>query len=110
MHETMERLKSSFQYSSELFDDATIARMIGHLQTLLESIVANPNESVSELPVLTEAEKHQLLIEWNDTKRDYPKDKCIHEIFEEQIEKSPDAVAIVFEDEELTYRELNQQA
>jgi len=73
----------------------------------LEGIVANPNESVSELPVITEAEKHQLLVEWNDTQRDYPKDKCIHQLFETQVEKSPDAVAVTFEDQRLTYRELN---
>jgi non-ribosomal peptide synthetase component F len=58
---------------------------------------------------LTEAERHQLLVEWNDTQADYPKDKCIHELFEEQAEKSPDAVAVVFEDKQLTYRELNQR-
>jgi amino acid adenylation domain-containing protein len=62
------------------------------------------------LPLLTEGERHQLLIEWNDTHRDYPKDKCIHELFEEQVEKTPDAIAVVFEDQQLTYRELNTRA
>ena len=60
--------------------------------------------------MLTEAEKHQLLAEWNDTKREYPKDKCIHELFETQVEKTPDAIAVVFEDQQLTYRELNSRA
>ena len=110
MSETEEGLRGSLQYSTDLFDAATIARMSGHLQTLLEGIVANPDQRISELPILTQAEKHQLLIEWNDTQRDYPKDKCIHELFEEQVEKSPDAVAVTFEDQQLTYRELNKRA
>ena len=84
--------------------------MIGHFQTLLEGIVANPDQRISELPILTEAEKHQLLIEWNDTKKDYPQDKCIHQLFEEQVERTPDATAVVFEDQQLTYRELNGRA
>ena len=77
---------------------------------LLHGIVADPDRRVSELPILTEAEEHQLLIEWNDTKKDYPKDKCIHQLFEEQVEKTPDAIAVVFEDQQLTYRELNTRA
>ena len=84
--------------------------MVGHFQVLLEGIVANPDQRISDLPLLTEAEKHQLLVEWNDTKTDYPNDKCIHELFEAQVEKTPDAVAVVFEDQRLTYRELNQQS
>ena len=59
---------------------------------------------------MTNAEKHQLLIGWNDTNRDYPKDKCIHQLFEEQVEKTPNAIALVFEGQQLTYRELNCRA
>ncbi|HEY2922318.1 MAG TPA: condensation domain-containing protein, partial [Candidatus Binatia bacterium] len=110
MSESIDGLRGSLQYSIDLFDDATIARMIGHLQTLLEGIVANPDQRISQLPVLTQAEEHQLFIECNDTKRDYPKEKCIHELFEAQVEKSPDAVAVAFEDQRLTYRELNARA
>jgi amino acid adenylation domain-containing protein len=110
LSEQSNRIKGSLEYSTDLFDEATIIRMIGHLQTLLEGIVANPNGRVSELPVLTEAEKHQLLTEWNDTKRDYPQDKCIHELFEAQVEKSPNAVAVTFEEDRFTYRELNGRA
>ena len=72
-------LRASLNYNTDLFDAATIARMLAHFQTLLEGIVANPDQRISELPLLTEAEKHQLLVEWNDTKTDYPKDKCIHQ-------------------------------
>jgi aspartate racemase len=103
-------LKASLAYNTDLFDNATITRMLGHFQVLLEGVVANPDQRLSDLPILTEAEHHQLLVEWNDTKREYPKDKCIHELFEEQVERSPDAVAVVFEDQQLSYRELNQQA
>ena len=84
--------------------------MAGHLQTLLEGIVADPEQPISTLPMLTEAERHQILVEWNDTAADYPKDKCIHELFEEQVERTPDAVAVEFEGQQLTYRELNSRA
>ena len=60
--------------------------------------------------LLTDAEKHQILVEWNDTKTDYPNDKCIHQLFEEQVEKTPDAVAAVFEDVQVTFREINKRA
>ena len=103
-------LRGSLNYNTDLFDASTIERMLGHYKTLLEGIVANPEQRISELPLLTEAEKHQLLVEWNDTKRDYPKEKCIHELFETQVEKTPDAIALVFEDQQLTYRELNNRA
>jgi hypothetical protein len=110
MGESADGLRGSLQYSTDLFDDATIARMSGHLQTLLEGIVGNPNRRISHLPILTQAEDHQLLAEWNDTRRDYPSDKGIHELFEVQVEKSPDAIAVIFEDQQLTYRQLNIKA
>ena len=83
--------------------------MAGHYQMMLEGIAANPDQRLSELPLLTEAERHKLLVEWNNTGTDYPRDKCIHELFEEQVERTPDAIAVVFEDQQLTYRELNEQ-
>ncbi|MFP4409953.1 amino acid adenylation domain-containing protein [Coleofasciculus sp.] len=103
-------LRGVWEYNSDLFDGTTISRMAGHFQMVLAGIVANPEQSMSELPLLTEAERHQLLVEWNDTEADYPKTKCIHELFEEQVEKTPDAVALVCADERLTYRELNAKA
>jgi amino acid adenylation domain-containing protein len=108
--ETEQGLIGAFGYNTDLFDEATIARTVGHLQTLLEGIVADPDKHIYELPILTEAEQHQLLVEWNDTEADYPKDKCIHQLFEEQVERTPDHVAVVFEDQQLTYRELNAKA
>jgi amino acid adenylation domain-containing protein len=99
-----------FEFSTDLFDRSTIERMVGHFQRLLEAIVADPERHISDLPLLMEAERHQLLIEWNNTAADYPKDLCIHELFEAQVERTPDAVAIVFEHESLTYQELNRRA
>ncbi len=103
-------LRAILEYSTDLFEDVTISRMIGHFQTLLQGIVANPNLRLSELPLLTRAEQSRLLVEWNDSKKDYPTVKGIHELFEAQVERTPDAVAVVFEDRGLTYRELNQRA
>ncbi|EGJ29404.1 MULTISPECIES: non-ribosomal peptide synthetase [Moorena] len=97
-------------YSTDIFEPDTIARMMGHFQTLLEAVVANPEQKVLQLPLMKSSELHQILVEWNNTKTDYPKDKCIHQLFEEQVEKTPDAVAVVFEDKQLTYSELNSRA
>jgi amino acid adenylation domain-containing protein len=108
--ETKTGLIGVWEYNTDLFDDATIARMAGHFQTELEGIVANPQQRVSELPLLTQQERHQLLFEWNNTFAKYPQDKCIHQLFEEQVELTPDAVAVVFEGTQLTYRELNARA
>ncbi len=110
MGEERDGLKATLDYNTDLLDGATIRRMLGHLRVLLEGIVADPDRPISALPILTEPERHQLLVEWNDTKREYPKDKCIHELFEEQVKRTPDAAAVVFEGEQLTYRELNAKA
>src|SRR5215210_6665695 len=84
--------------------------MLGHLHTLLRGLVEDPDQRLSELPLLSEAERHQLLVEWNDTRAEYPRDRCVHELFEEQVERAPDTVAVVFEEQQLTYRELNRRA
>src|SRR4030095_5068266 len=110
MREENEQLKGAIEYNTDLFDASTIARLLGHFEVLLKGIVANPDRRISDLPLLTEAERHQLLVEWNDTKKDYADDKCVHQLFEEQVEKSPAGVAVVFEDQQLTYRELNARA
>ncbi|MBW4543130.1 MAG: amino acid adenylation domain-containing protein [Symplocastrum torsivum CPER-KK1] len=103
-------LVGTLEYSTDLFDAATIARMAEHLQTLLSGIVANPEQRLFELPLLTATEQHQVLVAWNGTQTNYPQERCIHELFEAQVEHSPDAIAVVFEDEYLSYRELNQRA
>ncbi|MBD2502163.1 non-ribosomal peptide synthetase [Anabaena azotica] len=97
-------------YNRDLFDGTTIARMMQHYVTLLEAIVVNSPQPVTLLPLLTQPEHHQLLKEWNDTVLDYPQDKCIHQLFEEQAAKTPDAVAVVFANEQLTYEQLNGRA
>ena len=84
--------------------------MAGHYLNLLQGIVADPEQTISELPLLSEAERRQLLVEWNQTQTEYPRDKCVHQLFEAQVERSPDAIAVVFGDEQLTYRELNSRA
>ncbi|WP_416235761.1 amino acid adenylation domain-containing protein [Nostoc sp. UHCC 0252] len=104
------QLLVKISYDISRFDDATITRLLGHFQILLEGIVANPEQQISQLPLLTEAEQHQLLVEWNDTQADYPLDKCIHQLFEEQVDSTPDAVAVVFENQQLTYQQLNSRA
>jgi amino acid adenylation domain-containing protein len=103
------RFTGSFEYNTDLFEAATIRRMQRHFQTLLEAVVQKPDEPVSTLPILTEAERSQIVIEWNDTKRDFPR-ICVHELFEAQVEKTPEAVALVWEEQQLTYRELNRRA
>ncbi len=99
-----------FKYNSGLFSYDIIVRMAEHFKILLKGITDTPNLRISELPMLSETERHKILTQWNDTKTDYPKDKCIHQLFEEQAAKTPDAVAVVFEDEKLTYRELDERA
>jgi amino acid adenylation domain-containing protein len=103
-------LRLRIKYQCDCFDTAAITRMLGHLRTLLEGMVANPVQRLAELPMLTAAEQHQLLVEWNNTSAPYPQDMCIHQLFEAQVARTPDAVAVVFEDQALTYQELNTRA
>ncbi|MCB2262546.1 MAG: amino acid adenylation domain-containing protein [Candidatus Thiosymbion ectosymbiont of Robbea hypermnestra] len=98
-----------FKYNTDLFDEATIARMTEHFRVLLEGILDNPEQALSRLPLLTEAERQQLLV-WNRTETEYPKDRTIVDLFQEQVEKTPDNIAVVFEDRQLNYRELNSRA
>ncbi|BAY41549.1 amino acid adenylation domain-containing protein (plasmid) [Nostoc sp. NIES-2111] len=104
-----ESIKGEIIYSTDLFDDITITRMLGHFQTLLESIVANPEQCLIDLSVLTANEKQQL-IDWNNTKTEHTQNKCFHQLFLEQVEKTPDGIALVFEQTQLTYLQLNHQA
>lgn len=106
----LESLKGQMVYSTDLFDDTTITRMLGHFQTLLESVIANPEQRLSDLSLLTVRERQELLIDWNDTKRDYSENKCFHQLFEAQMQATPDAIAVVFDLQQLTYRELNIRA
>ena len=84
--------------------------MLEHFEILLEGIAANPGCRLSELPLLSEAERRQVVVDWNNTTTEYPRDKCIHELFEAQVERTPNAVAVVFGNQSLTYQELNHRA
>ncbi|MBN3884983.1 MAG: amino acid adenylation domain-containing protein [Nostoc sp. JL34] len=110
MEDSEQGLVTTCEYNTDLFNADTITRMLGHFQTLLGSIVSDPQQRITDLQLLTSSEIQQLLVEWNNTKTEYPQDKCIHELFEAQVEKTPEAVAVVFENQQLTYRELNAKA
>ncbi len=103
-------LNASFSYKTDIFEAATIARMLSHLQVLMQSIVDDPDLPISQLPLLTGAERQQLLVDWNDRGVDYPLDLCLHELFELQVERTPDAVAVAFEEQQATYSELSRRA
>ena len=99
-----------FKYSSDLFESETVARMAGHLTTLLQSIVANPDQRISRLPVLTSPERQQICVQWNETSAAYPSELCLHQLFVRQAERTPEAVALVDGDRQLTYRELDDRS
>ncbi|HEY9768034.1 MAG TPA: amino acid adenylation domain-containing protein [Coleofasciculaceae cyanobacterium] len=99
-----------WRYNSEVFDSNSIARMCDQFETLLQSIVANPEQSLAYQSLLPAAESHKILWEWNEPEVDFSQDKCLHQLFEAQVMRSPNAVAVVFEDRQLTYRELNNRA
>lgn len=103
-------LEGFWEYDSDLFTAERITRMVGHFQTLLKGIVANPQQTVGKLPLLTESEKQQLLVEWNQTQTSYPDHYCIHQLFEEQVVKTPDVIAVIDGEQSLTYEQLNQKA
>ncbi|MGZ4113199.1 MAG: non-ribosomal peptide synthetase, partial [Tumebacillaceae bacterium] len=103
-------LVGAFEYNTDLFDATTIARMCQHFQNLLTAVVVEPEKCVSELPLLTDAERHQLLVEWNDTSAKFPQELCIHQFVERQATRTPERVAVVYESLSITYRELNERA
>jgi amino acid adenylation domain-containing protein len=109
MDDTEDGLRGTLEFNTDLFEEQTAARLLAHYQNLLSSIVVNPLRRIEELDMLTESELQTLKTEWNDTKSDYPHHTCIHEIFESQAKKSPEAVAAVYE-REYRYHELNRSA
>ncbi len=110
MIETPEGLEGRLEYSTDLFDRATVERMLGHFRVLLEAAVADPTQKLSDLPLLTVPEWKQVVVQWNDTHVEYPRALCLHQLIEQQVEKTPNAPALVFESEQLTYRALNARA
>jgi len=97
-------------YHRNLFEDAAITRMLGHLETLLQGMAESPSRSLWQLPLLTQAERHQCLVEWNDTAAKFPQDKCVHHLFEEQARRTPDALAVADDGARRSYRQLDEQA
>ena len=104
------KLSGVIEYKTELFEAATIRRFVGHFEQLLAGILANPDERIDRLPLLNDAERRQLLVEWNDPAREFANEACLHELFEAQAGRTPDAVALNYEDISLTYRELNERS
>ena len=104
------RLGVVVEYSTDLFDEDRITQLLEHYRTLLEGIANNPHEHISDLSLLSEPERQRIVVDWNNTAADYPRDQSIHAVFERQVAESPDAVAVVFEDQTVTYNDLNSRA
>src|SRR5258708_7514641 len=105
-----DRIVGGVEFATSLFEPSTIERYLGYFRSLLEGMVEDETQAVDRLPILPAAERHRVLYEWNDTSAEFASDKCVHQLFEEQVAKTPDAVAVVFEEEELSYAELNRTA
>jgi amino acid adenylation domain-containing protein len=106
----LDGLQCTFEYNSDLFQRASIGRMIDHFKTIINAFIQNPDMRVSSLQLLSKQERHQILVDWNNTTVDYPTDVCIHTAFEEQAARTPDAVAFLHDEHQLTYRQLNERA
>ncbi|MFX1518290.1 MAG: amino acid adenylation domain-containing protein, partial [Promethearchaeota archaeon] len=103
-------IQVSIVYNTDLFNRTTIDRMIGHLKTLLFAAVKNPDYNVGNISMLTTAEQNQLLVDWNNTTKPFQQDKCIHQLFEEQVVRAPQAIAAIYGNEQITYEQLNRRA
>ena len=97
-------------YDQRRIDDATIARMLGHVETILRATVAATQASLRHSPLLTDAELRQILVDWNHTEKDYPKDACLHHLFEAHVRQQPEAIAIFYKDERISYGELEKRS
>lgn len=107
--ETEQGLTGFWEYNTDLFDAITIQRFIDNFQILLESIIVNSHQSISELPLITIKEEEQLLVDWNNTHADYPCDATLNQLFEQQVERFPNSLALISQSEQLTYQQLNQK-
>ncbi|EQB86563.1 hypothetical protein M918_13235, partial [Clostridium sp. BL8] len=107
---TFDGIEFKFNFNSLSIDESIVEKLGIYLERIIENLLNNPNICIENVDLLSEAEKNQILYEFNDTKADYPKDKTIHELFEAKVEKTPDNMAVVFEENKLTYRKLNERA
>ena len=103
------QLTGWMEYNTDLFEAGTVRRMLVHYQTLLQAAIQNPDQSISTLPLMPEAERQRVLVEWNDTRRDYSQ-ACVHQLFESQVERTPEAVALVSGEQQISYDVLNRRA
>ncbi|HNP27631.1 MAG TPA: amino acid adenylation domain-containing protein [Nitrospirales bacterium] len=103
-------LQAVMEYRTDLFRAETIQRMLGNFEVLLEKMITHPELRIDELPLQTNSDRHQTLVEWNQTAADFPRSLCIHQLVEDQVTRTPETVALVFGDEHLTYGELNRRA
>lgn len=110
MTEFRQSLMCNIEYCSALFEASTMQRLANHFQNLLQGVIANPDQHISELPMLSPEDRKKFVYGWNDTHRDYPRDVFVPHLFEQRVEETPDATAVVYEDKRLTYRELNERA
>src|SRR5262249_19227185 len=108
--EAGEMIAGGVEYATALFERATIERYLGYLRMLLEAMTADDAQAIARLPLLGEAERRRVLIDWNASQAVYPREKCVHELFEAQAERTPHAIAIAHEDRQLSYSELNARA
>ncbi len=108
--ESQDALQGWFEYNTNLFEAETIGRMIGHYETLARAAISNPETPIGALQLLTEDERHQVVVAWNDTAGDFRADRCVHEVFEEQAATRADIPAVIAPDGVLTFRELNARA
>ena len=108
--EENDRLTLVMEYSTDLFAAETIERMLRQLRTLLEGIVSNPNKRISRLPLMTEIERQQILVDWNATEAEFPRDRCLHQVFEERVAQAAEMIALIFGNERVTFGELNARA
>jgi amino acid adenylation domain-containing protein len=110
LQETSTGLKGNFEYSTDLFERSTISRLVGHFQILLQNLVTHPDQSIDDVPILSDTERQQLLVAWNQNHSEYPQDRCIHQLVEDQVERTPDAIAVIADGQSFTYRQLNDRA
>ena len=110
IEEKANQICGAFRFNPQEIEREMVQRMVDHFQMILKGMMATPATPITHLPILTSTETHTLLTEWNQTQVEYPQDKCIHELFEEQVERTPDAIALIFQDQQLTYAELNTRA
>jgi amino acid adenylation domain-containing protein len=109
-HDTGREIHLACRYNAALFEDASVGRMLDHFRTLLASAAKDTGQRIADLPMFTETERRQVLVDWNRTAADFPRDRCAHELIEEQTKRTPAAVAVKFGPERLTYAELNARA